>query len=155
LDSLPEINVAALTEWMRQKSLPEYATKRLLLFLEEHDAKRYESATYIGIPLMDELARWLFDDRDFTSKRGKQPRPQIACKTHAQSDLENYHKRFVQEFGSVQSDVDDARLTDENYWNRHAILHGRMQRSMGRKDSAKCLMAILFLIHSSPDVDEN
>jgi hypothetical protein len=36
-------------------------------------------------------------------------------------------------------------LADENYWNRHAIVHGLMQRAMGLKDSAKCLMALNFL----------
>lgn len=44
-------------------------------------------------------------------------------------------------------DLKDVRqaLADEDYWNRHAIVHGLMQRAMGVKDSAKCLMAINFL----------
>jgi hypothetical protein len=47
--------------------------------------------------------------------------------------------------GSLQEDPDQTSLADENYWNRHAIIHGLMQRAMGVKDSAKCLMATSFL----------
>jgi hypothetical protein len=59
--------------------------------------------------------------------------------------LTSYCESFVRTFGSLQEDPDEKSLADENYWNRHAIVHGLMQRAMGVKDSAKCLMAISFL----------
>jgi hypothetical protein len=67
--------------------------------------------------------------------------------------LASYCESFVQAFGSLQEDPDQTSLADENYWNRHAIVHGQMQRPMGVKDSAKCLMAINFLIFAREEDD--
>jgi hypothetical protein len=98
---------------------------------------------------MDEIALHLYNGKSFTTKsgsrRGDQSKPELANKTANGPELGNYCNAFVQTFGSLQDNVDPRRLSDEDYWNRHAIVHGLMRRVMGIKDSAKCLMAIKFL----------
>jgi hypothetical protein len=124
-----------------------------VLFLQNHEAGNYEVATFLGVPLIDEICQHFYRGKVFATKRGRrkgkgQLKPEIAIKTPGGPDVDPFHERFLNQFGSLQLDVDVARLGDEDYWNRHAILHGMMQRSMGRKDSAKCLMTIGFLFYA-------
>jgi hypothetical protein len=37
-------------------------------------------------------------------------------------------------------------LGDEDYFNRAAIVHGKMRREYGPKDSAKVFMVLMFLV---------
>jgi hypothetical protein len=118
--------------------------------LKHHDEGNYEEATYLGVPLLDEIANHLYGGKTFTTKRANrrgssQSKPEQAFKTASGPDLETYCESFVQTFGSLQEDLNRTLLANEDYWNRHAIVHGLMQRAMGVKDSAKCLMAISFL----------
>jgi hypothetical protein len=152
LSHLPTFKPKELREWMQKFEIPDYCVNRLSLFLAKHDAKEYEMATYLGIPLIDEISQYFYKGKSLTTKRASnkrnrdQSKPEIAIETAGSRALERFHKGFVQTFGSLQEDPNMRRLSDENYWNRHAILHGMMKRSMGEKDSAKCLMAIAFLI---------
>lgn len=155
---LPTFNMHVLKEWLGQRGIPDFCIKRLELFVKRHQEGAYEEATYIGVPLLDELAQYLYSGKSFTTKRGNrkkgdQSKPELAFKTAGGPDLSSFCHRFVQAFGSLQEDPDPKALTDENYWNRHAIVHGLMQRTMGRKDSAKCLMAICFLIFAHEEED--
>ncbi|MGB2987934.1 MAG: hypothetical protein WBE26_18855, partial [Phycisphaerae bacterium] len=86
-------------------------------------------------------------------KRGDQSKPELALKTSRGPDVDDYCGAFVQAFGSLQEDPDQNRLTHEDYWNRHAIVHGMMRRAMGMKDSAKCLMAISFLFFARNETE--
>lgn len=61
-------------------------------------------------------------------------------------ELGDYHRGFVEEFGLIHGDVDPARLEDEDYFNRSAILHGMMKRPFGQKDTAKVFMIVMFLV---------
>lgn len=147
---IPQFDVDLLREWLAQGGVPGYCIGRLCRFLKHHDEGNYEEATYIGVPLLDEIAKHLYGGKTFTTKRASrrrsdQSKPELAFKTSSGPDLASYCESFVQTFGSLQEDPDDKSLADENYWNRHAIVHGLMQRPMGVKDSAKCLMAISFL----------
>jgi hypothetical protein len=81
--------------------------------------------------------RYVFDGKDFTTMRGRQPRPQFACTTDGTEKLGVYHSGFVQTFGLVHKNVTPQRLGDENYFNRNAFLHGQMRRSYSPEDSAK------------------
>ena len=151
MEHLPKFKIDPLREWLRQECVPEYAIIRLCLFLNHHDEGNYEESTFLGVPLLDEIAKHLYGGKAFTTKRSSrtssdQSKPELAFKTISGPHLERYCKSFVQAFGSLQEDPDTESLGDENYWNRHAIVHGMMQRPMGIKDSAKCLMAIKFLI---------
>ena len=157
LAHLPKFKANELKEWMRTHAIPEYCVKRLSLFLAKHEGQEYETATYLGIPLMDEISRYLHDGKSLTSKRASnrrsrdQSKPELGFTTASGRTLERFHKEFVEAFGSLQEEPQMTRLSDENYWNRHAIVHGMMKRSMGEKDSAKCLMAIAFLIFAFND----
>ncbi len=147
---LPHFKMDKLRQWLAQERVPEYCIDRLSRFVKHHQDSNYEEATYIGVPLIDEIAKHLYSDKAFTTKRGNrrrgdQSKPELAVKTVGGPDLASYCEDFVQAFGSLQEDPNQKRLADENYWNRHAIVHGLMQRAMGMKDSAKCLMAINFL----------
>ena len=156
MSHLPSFKPKELREWMKHVAIPDYCINRLSLFLAKHDSKEYEVATYLGVPLIDEVAQYLHG-KCLTTKRSSdkrsrdQSKPEIGFETVGGKRLARFHKSFVQNFGSLQEDLDFARLSDPNYWNRHAIVHGLMTRSMGEKDSAKCLMAIAFLIFA---VDE-
>lgn len=153
---LPKFKVEAVERGLKQEGVPDYCINRLRLFLSLHDAGEYEQATYLGVPLIDELSKLLYAGKAFTTKRGKgdQSKPELAIKTSNAPELGNYCSRFVQAFGSLQDDVDPQLLTDENYWNRSAIVHGMMKRAMNFKDSAKCLMAISFLFFAKKAEDE-
>ncbi len=158
LKHLPKFEMEALREWLAQLRVPDCCVNRLCLFLSHHEGGRYEEATYIGVPLLDEIAGHLYNGKSLTTKtgnrkRGDQSKPELAFKTSGSPDLEDYGSAFVQTFGSLQEDVDTSRLTDENYWNRHAIVHGIMRRAMGVKDSAKCLMAIGFLFFARKETE--
>jgi hypothetical protein len=149
---LPKFKVDVVREWFRQSGIPEYTHKRFTRFLHNHDAKAFEESTHLGVPLIDEIARHLYKGKSFTNKKATdrkakdQSKPEIAIKTTGGVDIEEFSRQFVETFGSLQADVDANRLGDEDYWNRHAIMHGMMLREMGPKDSAKTLMAIAFLI---------
>jgi len=150
MEHLPQFNVDSLRVWLTQEGVPVYCINRLCRFLKHHDEENYEEATYLGIPLLDEIAKHLYGGKTFTTKRSKrgrgdQSKPELAFKTASGPDLVSYCESFVQTFGSLHEDPDQNSLADEDYWNRHAIVHGLMQRAMGVKDSAKCLMAINFL----------
>ena len=147
---LPQFKVDLLQAWLAQEGVPVYCINRLCRFLKHHDEENFEEATYLGIPLLDEIAKHLYGGKTFTTKRsnrrrGDQSKPELAFKTAFGPDLVSYCESFVQTFGSLHEDPNQKSLADENYWNRHAIVHGLMQRAMGVKDSAKCLMAISFL----------
>jgi hypothetical protein len=151
MEHLPEFEVEPLREWLGQEGVPEHCITRLSRFLRHHGEGNFEESTYLGVPLLDEIAKHLYGGKTFTTKRasrrgGNQSKPELAIKTTSGPDLEGYCESFVQTFGSLQEDPDRRSLADENYWNRHAIVHGMMERAMGAKDSAKCLMAIEFLI---------
>jgi hypothetical protein len=107
----------------------------------------------LAFPLLDEVAKQIYG-KTFTTKRrrrGDQSKPELALRTATGADLRPYCEAFVQVFGCLQEDCDLSRLADEDYWNRHAIVHGLMQRAMGIKDSAKCLMALQFLFLAQQD----
>ena len=144
LSHLPEFNTDALAEWLRQEGVPDCCVLRVLRFLKRHREGNYEEATFLGVPLLDEVAKYFYEKKDFTTKRGM-PRPGIAVKTVNGPDLKEYCEAFVKSFGSLQEQSDPKRFADEDYWNRHPVVHGLMQRPMGLKDSAKCLMALDFL----------
>ena len=150
MEHLPKFKVDPLRTWLCQEHVPEHAITRLCRFLTHHDEGNYEESTFLGVPLLDEIAKHLYGGKVFTTKRasrrGDQSKPELALKTVSGPELERYCESFVQTFGSLQDNVNATSLADENYWNRHAIVHGMMQRAMGIKDSAKCLMAIKFLI---------
>jgi hypothetical protein len=150
MEHLPQFEVDPLRAWLVQQGVPDYCISRLCRFLKHHDDGNYEEATYLGVPLLDEIAKHLYGGKTFTTKRasrggGDQSKPELAFKTASGPDLVSYCESFVQAFGSLQEDPDRTLLANEDYWNRHAIVHGLMQRAMGVKDSAKCLMAISFL----------
>ncbi len=158
LKHLPKFKMEALREWLVQLRVPDYCVNRLCLFVAHHQVGCYEEATYIGVPLIDEIALHLYNGKSFTTKRankrrGDQSRPELAIKTSGGPDLRDYCSAFVQTFGSLQEDSDQNKLTDEDYWNRHAIVHGMMRRAMGMKDSAKCLMAISFLFSARKETE--
>jgi hypothetical protein len=134
-------------QWLTQHNVPNYCIGRIRVFLDHRDEGNHEVATIVGMTVIDELARYLYGGRDFTTKRGRQPRPQLACRTtKSASELKDFARAFVGFFGELQHDVDPSRLMDEDYLNRHAVLHGRMQRPYGPKDSAKLFMALMFLV---------
>jgi len=150
MEHLPQFKVDPSREWLAQEGVPDYCVSRLCRCLKHHDEGNYEEATCLGVPLLDEIAKHLYGGKTFTTKRanrrgGDQSKPELAFKTASGPDLVSYCESFVQTFGSLQEDPDQKLLADENYWNRHAIVHGLMERAMGVKDSAKCLMAISFL----------
>lgn len=161
IEHLPQFKEDKLDSWCRQEGIPAYCCNRIRLFLSHHEAEHFEAATYLGVPLLDEVAKYLYQGKMFTTKRSSrrsatQMKPEIAMKTAGSPELSEYCAAYLQEFGSLQLDVDHARLEDPNYWNRHAIVHGLMRRSMNDKDSAKCVMALGFLVSArkEPDTEE-
>jgi len=158
LANLPKFKPDPLTTWLNNMGIPDYCIKRLSKFLCHHEAGNYEEATYLGVPLLDELCYYLFGRKSFTTKRGKgkdQSKPEIAFATPNGPAIQQFCKRFIAQFGSLQEDCQANRLADEDYWNRHAIVHGLMRRSMGLKDAGKCLMALGFLIYACDDKQAN
>jgi hypothetical protein len=156
MEHLPQFKVDSLRAWLAQQGVSDHCISCLCRFLKHHGEGNYEEATYLGVPLLDEIAKHLYGGKTFTTKRanrrgGDQSKPELAFKTASGPDLASYCESFVQTFGSLQEDPDQKSLADENYWNRHAIVHGLMQRAMGVKDSAKCLMAINFLFFARKD----
>ena len=155
---LPEFKLNELRSWMAQEKIPDHCINRLCLFLAHHQEGRYEESTFLGVPLIDEIALHFYKGKSFTTKRGNrrksdQSKPELAIKTSDGPELGHYCSAFVQAFGSLQEQTDRTRLDDEDYWNRHAIAHGMMQRAMGVKDSAKCLMAIGFLFFARKETE--
>lgn len=155
----PLMKKEALRDWLVVVEAPECCINRIELFLEKYDAGEHEVATYVGIPMLDELSFNLYGKgRDFTCKHGR-GKPGMAHSTpNDKADVCGFNSKFVEKVGSLQEDTDKTRLEDENYWNRHAILHGLMNRPMGIKDSSKCLAAMKFLIFAReelgpPDLD--
>jgi hypothetical protein len=147
LDNLPKYKLDKLPEFLSGLGLPDFCVTRFTLFVSHHEQRRFEEATFLGVPLIDEVAFYLFEGKAFTTKRGgRLDRPQIAISSAKGPSLSRYSNSFVKTFGCLQLDVETHRLNDENYWNRSAIVHGLMQRQMGVKDSAKCLMALTFLL---------
>ncbi len=160
MEHLPQFKLDPLRQWLVQQGVPEHCINRLCRFLKQHQEGNFEEATYLGVPLIDEIAKSLYGGKAFTTKRssrrgGDQSKPELAFKTANGPDLANYCNDFVQAFGSLQENPDQKLLADENYWNRHAIVHGLMERAMGMKDSAKCLMAINFLFFARKEEDES
>ncbi|MCA9109534.1 MAG: hypothetical protein KDA52_06285 [Planctomycetaceae bacterium] len=144
----PWLNEERFFEWLRQHGVPECCIKRFGVFLKARQDGEHEVATLVGVPLIDELCRSLYDGKDFTTKRSKrQPRPQMACVSgNGAKELSHYSKGFVEEFGLIHQDVDPECLEDDDYFNRSAILHGLMRRGYGPKDTAKTFMALMFLV---------
>jgi hypothetical protein len=160
MEHLPRFKVDALKQWLGEQSVPAHCINRVCVFLKHYDANNYEEATFIGVPLIDEIAKHLYAGKAFTTKRSNrrsanQSKPELAFVTTGGPDLSNYCKAFVQTFGSLQEDPNAKLLSDDNYWNRHAIVHGMMERPLGVKDAAKCLMAINFLISARKQADES
>lgn len=160
MNLLPEFERNTLKTWLVQEKVPDYCINRLFLFLNHRQNNDHESATYLGVPLIDELALHLYNGKAFTTKRGNfrkrrvaQAKPELAFTTTSGPKISSYCKTFIQAFGSLQEDPNQNALSDEDYWNRHAIIHGLMQRPMGIKDSSKCLMAINFLLFAREDAD--
>jgi hypothetical protein len=145
-----EIDEALLENWLRQEGAPTYTIERVRLVLDRCKCQDHTVATIVGLTVVDELSRYLYDDRDFTTKRAKQPRPQIGVSTpSSQRALGPVAKDFVASFGIVHEDIEPGLLDDDNYFNRAAILHGKMRRSYGPKDSAKIKLLLMFLICGS------
>ena len=142
-----QINVDRFAQWLAERGVAECCVKRVRLFFENRQSGNHEVATLVGVPLIDELCRYLYDRRDFTTKRSKQPKPEIACRTATQPGVAGpYYGGFVESFGLIHGNVETARLEDENYFNRSAIVHGQMRRSYGPKDSSKVFMVLMFLV---------
>ena len=146
------VDIDELAKWLAKHSVPDCCIKRVRLFIDYFKSKNHEAATLIGVPLIDELCRSLYEGRDFTSKTAHKPkrtkihRPAIAePKSDGTESVKRYAKGFLQQFGLFQDNWDETQFADDNYFNRHAILHGMMQRSYGTKDSAKAMMAIIFI----------
>jgi hypothetical protein len=148
------VDVDRLVQSLEQRGVPHYCTSRVRIFFEWYRCQEHELATIFGLPLIDELCRHLYAGKDFTTKRAKQPKPQIACKTASSPYLTEFASRFVQQFGLIHEDVDAGRLEDPEYFNRSAILHGLMRRAFGPKDCAKTLMVLLFLVFAYAQGDE-
>lgn len=141
------VNVEAFAEWLKQNEVLDCCIDRVRIFLKARDERNHEVATLVGVPLIDEVCRALYDGKDFTTKRGKQPKPQLACKTGSGTPrLNHYCEGFVDAFGLIHHNVDTARVEDEDYFNRSAIVHGMMRRGYGPKDSAKTFMALMFVV---------
>jgi hypothetical protein len=141
------VNTDAFSDWLKKNSVPDCCVKRVEIFLKARDQGDHEVATLVGVPLIDELCRSLYGGRDFTSKRSKQPKPQMACSSgNATARLNHYCEGFVDSFGLIHHDVDTSRVEDEDYFNRSAILHGMMRRSYSSKDSAKTFMTLMFVV---------
>lgn len=156
---LPQFKEDMLRQWLAQQGVPDYCINRLCRFVKHHRDGNYEEATYLGVPLIDEIAKHLYGGKTFTTKRGNrrggdQSKPELAFKTASGPDLTSYCEAFVQAFGSLQEDPNQKLLADVDYWNRHAIVHGLMQRPMGVMDSAKCLMAIQFLFFAREEKEK-
>ena len=116
-------------EWLSGQGVPDYCIERVRLVLEYRESENHTVTTIVGMTVIDELCRCLYDGRDFTTKRNKQPRPQLACRTGEDARvLSHFAKGFVETFGLVHEDTDRRRLGDEDYFNRAAILHGQMRR---------------------------
>jgi hypothetical protein len=135
-------------EWLVQQGVPGYSIARVRLVLEHRESNSHTVTAVVGMTVIDELCRFLYDGREFTTKRHRQPRPQLACRvtTEGARALSRFASGFVEVFGSIQEDIDPTRLADEDYFNRHAILHGKMRREYGPKDSAKVFMVLMFLV---------
>jgi len=158
MSQLPEFDLARLAPWLDDAGVADHTKYRLLCFMSHHKDGNFEEATYMGVPLIDELAMFFYDGKSLTTKRGNRRRPdhlkpELGYKTPTGPTLNEDAGLFVQTFGSLQEDPDPARLSDEDYWNRHAIVHGMMRRRMGAMDSAKCLMAISFLLFGGNDTE--
>jgi hypothetical protein len=140
-------------EWLTQQSVPNCCIERMRIFLAAREDGQHEIATLVGVPLIDELSRALYDGKDFTTKRHKrQPKPQMACVSgNGASKLNSYCEGFVESFGLIHQDVDATRIEDEDYFNRSAILHGMMRRPYGPKDTAKVFMVLMFLVFAVDD----
>jgi hypothetical protein len=154
IENVPDLDLDDVRACLREEGIPDYTIERFCKFLNHHRNGNYEEATSLGVPLIDELCQQLYGGKPFTTKRkrakkgAQQERPEIALKSPGTPELNDFCKEFLNAFGSLQQDVDYARLADEDYFNRSAIVHGLMKRAMGIKDSAKCLMAIYFLFNA-------
>jgi hypothetical protein len=139
-------------QWLAEQGIPDYCIERVCLVLEHRESGSHEVSTIVGVAVIDELCRYLYAGRDFTTKRSKQPRPQLSClTTEGVQALSGFAKRFVETFGLIHEDIDPRRLADEDYFNRAAILHGQMRRRYGPKDSAKVFMLLMFLVFGLDD----
>ena len=146
------LDVDAFCAWLNHRFVPRCCVERVRIFMKARDKRDHEVATLVGVPLIDELCRALYHGKDFTTKRGQQPKPQIACTTSSSTvRLSLYCKGFVDSFGLIHDDVDPSRLEDQDYFNRSAIVHGLMRRGFGPKDSAKAFMALMFLVFAIDD----
>jgi hypothetical protein len=143
LQHVPVFRLDAVSPRLASKGVPVYCIDRLRRFFDHHQKGNYEEATYLGVPLLDEVCLHLYGT-EFTRKSP----PTLISSTSAKAALSSLGQEFVSDFGSLQNKIEDARLQDEDYWCRHAILHGKMRRPMGIKDSAKCCMALAFLIRN-------
>ncbi len=142
------LNNNLFQEWLVQQGIPRYTIERVRIVLEHREVNSHTVTAVVGMTVIDELCRLLYDGREFTTKRNKQPRPQLACRitTEGARALRRFASGFVEVFGSLQENIDPTRLDDEDYFNRHAILHGKMRREYGPKDSAKVFMILMFLV---------
>lgn len=134
-------------EWLSEQGVPDYCIERVRLVLEYRESENHTVTTIVGMTVIDEICRCLYDGRDFTTKRNKQRRPQLACRTTEDARaLSHFAKSFVETSGLIHEDTDRRRLGDEDYFNRAAILHGQIRRGYGPKDLAKVFMLLMFLV---------
>lgn len=144
LNLIPVFKSDSIAQWLGSKGVAAYSVGRLRRFIDHHQAGNYEEATYLGVPLLDEICLQLYGT-EFTRKA---PKETLITSASAKATLSSLGRQFANDFGSLQDTIVPARLHDEDYWCRHAILHGKMRRPMGIKDSAKCCMAMAFLIRN-------
>ncbi len=110
MEHLPQFKVESLRAWLVQEGVPDYCISRLCRFLKHHDEGNYEEATYLGVPLLDEIAKHLYRGKTFTTKGANrrhddQSKPELAFKTASGPDLASYCESFVETFGSLQEEA--------------------------------------------------
>jgi hypothetical protein len=150
------VDADAFATWLRQHSVPECCIQRIRIFLDARQNGQHDIATLVAIPTIDEVSRALYEGRDFMTKRsGRQTKPQMATTISRGSTLNHYCEGFVESFGVIHRDFEPERSEDEDYFNRHAILHGLMRRSYGPKDSAKAFILLMFIVFALDEDGDN
>ncbi len=149
------LNLELFQQWLEGQGVPDYCISRIRLVLESRDEKNHEVATIVGVTVIDELCRHLYDDRDFTTKKGpkgRQQRPPLGWRgAQISAEPSSFAKEFIKNIGSIQDQTDHTRVNSEDYFNRHAILHGQMCRAYGPKDTEKVFMVLMFLVFGLDD----
>ncbi|MBZ0111844.1 MAG: hypothetical protein K8J08_05250 [Thermoanaerobaculia bacterium] len=145
---------------LTSRGVAHYTADRLRLFWRLLHGAEHTAATLVGLPLVDELVRAVYGNRaDFSSKgrdRQKREKPLLGIKDPRRLQQPDcVGQLFLNQVGSVQAQVDPAKFEDEDYFSRHAMLHGQMRRAYGIKDSAKTALIIVSVLQfaESPSVE--